>query len=280
MSSQILQHRENSALYVTINNPKKGNSLNVDLIVTLKKVIDDAGRDNSIIAIVLTGKGKYFCTGMDLSSSSSLLENVPSNADRSCTQAARFQMLLDLFKTVEYCPKPIINFINGPCFGGGTGLAFAGDIRVSVSSAFFVLSEVKRGLTPAIISPFITREWGAPLAREAMIQARNVSPQELHARGSIHYVVNSLEEGHMRVRQILEQQSHCAPHAVAETKRMVRNALDTPTIEERDENIRNLFLTMIKPNDEVAYGMKQFQEGNRNIDWATWAKSRPASSKL
>ncbi|KAM5347765.1 hypothetical protein ACJ41O_007589 [Fusarium nematophilum] len=279
MSSQILERRDQSTLFITLNNPKKGNSLNVDLIVKLRQVFEDAAKDNTLIAIVLTGAGKYFCTGMDLSSSSSLLENVPQNADRSDTQAARFQLLLDLFRAVEFCPKPVIGMINGPCYGGGTGLAFACDIRISVSSAFFVLSEVRRGLTPAIISPFIVREWGAPLAREAMIQARNVPAKELHGKGSVHYLVDTLGEGQERVREVLEQQRGCAPHAVGECKRMVRNALDSTTVEERDANIRELFLSMIKPNEEVAYGMKQFQAGNRNVDWAAWYTQK-ASSKL
>ncbi|KAH7268496.1 ClpP/crotonase-like domain-containing protein [Fusarium solani] len=279
MASQILEQRDGSTLFITINNPKKGNSLNVDLIVKLRQVIEDAGKDNTLIAIVLTGAGKYFCTGMDLSSSSSLLENVPKGADRSSTQAGRFEQLLDLFKVVEFCPKPIIALINGPCYGGGTGLAFACDIRISVSSAFFVLSEVRRGLTPAIISPFIVREWGAPLAREAMIQARNVPASELHAKGSVHYLVDTLAEGQERVQQVLKQQRGCAPHAVGESKRMVRNALDSPMVEERDAKIRELFLTMIKPNEEVAYGMKEFQAGNRNVDWAAWY-TKKASSKL
>lgn len=272
MSSQIFEERKDGALYVTINNPKKGNSLNVELVTRFRQTIESASQDNTIMAIVLTGAGKYFCTGMDLSNSSNLVENMPDGGDRSEIQAVRFHMILDLFKAVEYCPKPIINLINGPCYGGGTGLAFAGDIRVSVSSAYFVIPEVRRGLTPAIISPFIVREWGPPLAREAMIQAREVGAKELHLKGSLHYIVDSLAQGQERVREILKRQRHCAPHAVAETKRMVRNTLDTPRVAERDAEIKKLFLEFIRPNEEVAWGMKEFQRGNIKPDWATWAR--------
>ncbi|KAJ0164981.1 putative enoyl-CoA hydratase/isomerase YngF [Colletotrichum tanaceti] len=102
------------------------------------------------------------------------------------TQDTRlYQALTSLLELVDSSPKVTIVCINGPAFGGGIGLVFTCDIRISASSATFTLSEVKLGICPAVITRYVVREWGFGLSRETILTARPVSARELKAMGAI-----------------------------------------------------------------------------------------------
>lgn len=121
--------------------------------------------------VVLTGKGKWFCTGMNLGAQG---EGMKGN------NAEQFRRASQMYKTVEEFPKPVIAVINGTCCGEGNGLAMACDIGIAAKEDItFNLSEVKIGLIPAIISRYIVPEWGVAKACEAMLTARSIPVAEL-----------------------------------------------------------------------------------------------------
>jgi hydroxymethylglutaryl-CoA lyase len=101
------------------------------------------------------------------------------------TPQTQYETAIRLFESISNSPKTTIALVNGPCYGGGNGVAFACDIRIVVESATFTLSEVRRGLSPATISRYIVREWGTGLAWEAMVTGRGVKPAELRAFGAV-----------------------------------------------------------------------------------------------
>ncbi|KAE8441631.1 hypothetical protein EG329_004598 [Mollisiaceae sp. DMI_Dod_QoI] len=269
--AKLLHKYEGNTLFLTINNPKRANNLSAEVMAQMQDAIDKASIDDAVTTIVLTAVGKYFCTGMDLSSLASLDSGPAFEAARANEE--RYQSLARLFESINSCPKITIALVNGSCYGGGNGLVFVTDIRIAVASARFILSEVKRGLTPAIISRFIVREWGPALAREAMITGRGVSPQELHGFGGVHHIVEGIEEGRRKLGQVLKELQTCAPGAQHQSKRLVNSVYEHDTDRSKDL-IRRVFLDMTKPNVEAKHGVAEFQKGVKNIDWAAWSEGR------
>ena len=115
---------------ITLNRPKKGNSITTTMGNLLLKILQELKNNNKARIIIITGSGKYFCTGMDLSNKSNEKKLDPKL----------------LFQTLVHYPKPIISKINGPALGGGFGIVFCSDIRIVDENAYFAFSEVKRGL--------------------------------------------------------------------------------------------------------------------------------------
>ena len=212
-SDNLLISRAESTATITLNNPSKGNVLSASMVQHLRSTMSSFSSDPTIQTIILTNTGKYFCTGMDLSS---------SGPATSGTTKSQLQNLLSTFECVNACPKTTIALIKGSCFGGGVGLAFCCDIRIVVGSdKKFTLSEVKRGLVPATISKYVVREWGPTLAREAMITGRPVSATELLRKNVINAIVETEEEAQKKVDEYTSQLRTSAPRAVSQVKELV-----------------------------------------------------------
>ncbi|KAH7080778.1 ClpP/crotonase-like domain-containing protein [Paraphoma chrysanthemicola] len=268
MDDHVTSRRDGSALFLTLNNVAKANSVSANMLHSLQVAFESADQDDEITAVVLTGNGKFFCTGMDFSSDGDAnAELSPELHDQKYHKAVR------LFDTISSCTKTTIALVNGSCYGGGNGIVFACDIRIAVRGAKFVLSEVKRGLSPATISRYLVREWGTSLAREAMVTGRVVGIEELFPLRAVHHAVEDIVEGQKRVVEVLEGLKSCAPRAVAQSKRLV-NAVYEENSRESGQVIKEVFLDMTKPSDEADYGISQFRKGVRTVDWESWYKSR------
>jgi hydroxymethylglutaryl-CoA lyase len=265
----IILSRSTSSATITLNNPRKGNVLNASMVQSLKSHMSTLSSDPTIQTIVLTNTGKYFCTGMDLSSSG------PATTG---TAKSQLQTLLSTFESLNSCPKTTIALVKGNCFGGGVGLAFCCDIRIVMGAhQKFILSEVKRGLVPATISKYVVREWGPALAREAMITGRPVLASELLARNIIHAVVDTDEEAQKKVQEYIIQLGTSAPRAVSQVKELV-NAVSERKREA--EEIERVFEDMMKPSDEAKFGIEEFRKGICDVDWGRWYREKFGKSKL
>jgi hydroxymethylglutaryl-CoA lyase len=268
-SSELLISRTPSSATITLNNPKKGNILTSSMIQHLKTMISSLSTDPTIQTIILTNTGKYFCTGMDLSS---------SGPATSGTSKAQLQNLLSTFECVNNCPKTTIAVVKGGCFGGGVGLAFCCDIRiVKGKHQKFVLSEVKRGLVPATISKYVVREWGPTLSREAMITGRPVLASELLAKNIIHAIVNTDQEAQEKVEEYILQLATSAPKAVSQVKKLVNAVAERKS---ENEEIERVFQDMMRPSEEAKFGIGEFRKGVRDVDWGQWYREHIGKSKL
>jgi hydroxymethylglutaryl-CoA lyase len=163
--------------------------------------------------------------------------------------------------------------INGHAFGGGVGLAFACDIRLGVNDAAFTLSEVKLGLSPATISKYVAREWGPAFTREAMLSGRPVSVAQLRTLGLVATAVDSKEELDDALDTYLRRLRAAAPRASTMVKELVAASGE----DGQDLRIKQVFDEMMKPGSESEFGLREFQSGNRNIDWDAYTeqKGRP-----
>jgi hydroxymethylglutaryl-CoA lyase len=152
------------------------------MVQELKDLYKRIAKDKSIFRIYLTGQGRVFSAGMDLSARG----NATSNDEE--THLAQMNAFRALLSAIEDAPQVTIAIINGSCYGGGNGLAFANDVRICTREATFNLTEVRLGLAPCAISPVLAREWGIPLFRSAMLTGRPV-PAEIWCRGGYGGVV-------------------------------------------------------------------------------------------
>lgn len=267
LSWKLVQETEGLQLFrsgvnlkINLNRPKNGNALTVAMMQNITKAVTDAGGDSSISRIILTGNGKFFCTGMDLGKGSTAVGKGGSSSD------AQFDRLTNLFEAIDQSPKVTIACLNGPAFGGGVGLAFACDMRYAVKSASVTLSEVKLGLCAATISKYVIREWGIAFAREAMLSTRPVTAAELKARGLVSDLADSAESLQPLVDQALTRLKIASPEASRMSKELVRLAWAHGGTEEQARGIRALFDGMMRPDGEGAYGVAEFQ-AKRPVDW-------------
>ncbi|KAH8817508.1 enoyl-CoA hydratase/isomerase family protein [Xylogone sp. PMI_703] len=249
----VFQH--GCSLKILLTNPRRGNSLTLSAISRLTLLFKRLSNDQAIYRILITGEGKYFCTGMDLQ------ETIAGDTDQ------HFSALYNLFEAIDSCPQTTIAAINGPAFGGGVGLAFVFDIRISISDATMSMSEVKLGLCPATVSKFVVREWGIGLARMAMLTGKKIYSSELHRIGTIHTVVATSEELSAISDQLLYDLQFTEPRASALCKKLARDGWRDAGGEIQFQNIRETFLVMMDPNSQSRRGIANFRKGIRKTDW-------------
>ncbi|KAK0647548.1 Hydroxymethylglutaryl-CoA lyase [Lasiodiplodia hormozganensis] len=264
-------YRSGASLKIVLDRPKNGNALTTPMIAELTRTFQTAASDPSISRVAITGNGKFFCTGMDLGKGTT---PVSRSEDQS---KAQFKRLTELFETIDTCPKVTVACLNGPAFGGGVGLAFACDVRIAARDARVTLSEVKLGLCPATISKYVAREWGPAFTREAMLTGRPISPSELKAVGAITGVVEEREQLDEALDRYLLRLKTSAPRASTLCKQLVRLSAEDCGGEAQSRGIATAFDEMMGRESEAAFGVREFQAGQRNVDWDKYVNSKTRS---
>ncbi len=201
---------------VTLNRPDVRNAFNDEVIHELAQAFTELGARDDVRAIVLGAAGTAFCAGADLNwmrrmAGYSRAENL---ADAG--------QLAEMLRVIYACPKPTIARIQGDAIAGGMGLVAACDIAVSVDTANFCLSEVKLGLIPATISPYVIRAMGARAAHRYFLTAERFSAAEAQRIGFVHEVV-SAEQLDAKVEELSRALCSASPHAVRACKRLVQD---------------------------------------------------------
>lgn len=254
--------RTGAAVKITLTRPQKGNSMTPAMLEGLTEVYERFAKDRTVFHIILTAEGRFFCTGMDLG----------GGTDRTSKteEESYYGKVRRLFDAVDNSPQTTIAVLDGPAFGGGVGLTFACDVRIVTKKAKWTLSEVKLGLSPAIISIYMAREWGFSFFREAMLSGREVTADELLRIGAVHQLVGDSADLDRRLNDYLDKLQRCAPQSAAKCKELVKLAWMNPGGSQQDQYIEKTFDTMMAPGSEGEYGIQQFQKKNKNIDWAAF----------
>ncbi len=170
---------------LTLTRPERHNAMNAEMIGELAKAATALGEDGSVRAVVLTGEGKSFSAGADLNWMKAQFE--ASRAERIAEATALARML----KALNEMPKPLIGRINGQAFGGGLGLISVCDVAVASRAARFAFTEVKLGLIPATISPFVAARMGEARARQVFMSARIFDAEEAVSLGLLAKAVDA-----------------------------------------------------------------------------------------
>lgn len=205
-----------NVLTVSLNRPDRRNAFDAEMIQEMTSVFEDLQSDKKVRAVVLTGKGKSFCSGGDLEWMKSMADFTPAQNLKDA------EKLFGMFWAVRACPVPVIGRVFGHCFGGGAGLTAACDIVGGESETLYSFSEVKYGLAPAVISPFVIEKIGPARLNEWFMTAKVFKSAEALAGGLVNFA-GTLEEVDAFVDQTLMNILGSAPEAVRETKKLLRS---------------------------------------------------------
>ena len=248
-----------SMAWVNLDRPEVRNALNAELIHELTEVFDWLNSRDDIRVIILKGNGKCFCAGADL-------EYMKDMAGFSYNQnIADAQNLSKLFQTIYFCNKAVIVDVHGACIGGANGIIAAADIVIAEKETKFAFSEVRLGITPATISPFVVQKIGNTAAKELMLTGRRFTAEEAKAFRLVNVVVSDAEMIDTE-RQYIEHFMHASPDAIAECKNLLRMVSGT------DDRFNPIFMqtSVAIANQRVSAagqeGMKAFFE-KRKPNW-------------
>ncbi len=199
---------------VWLNRPEVHNAFNSTMIEEMIAAFARIKEDPEVRVAVLTGKGRSFCAGADLNW---MREVIAYTYTQNLQESLR---IAELHRNLYSLPKPTIAMVNGTAIGGGTGFLSACDIAVASEDAQFGLSEVKLGLVPAAISPFVVRKIGESKAREYFLTGLRIPAVQACAIGLINEVVprGRLEQ---RVEELTQQLLSSGPEALAKCKELL-----------------------------------------------------------
>jgi methylglutaconyl-CoA hydratase len=170
---------------------------------------------------VLAANGPAFCAGADLNWMKKMSGYTHAENHADALQLA------EMLRTIYLCPKPVVAKVQGDCYAGGMGLVAACDIIVAVEEANFCLSEVKLGLIPATISPYVVKAMGENAARRYFLTAERFGAREALRIGFVHEVV-STETLDAKVTEIVKALVNNSPNAVQQAKVLVRDVVGQP----------------------------------------------------
>ena len=214
MSEFVTLSVDDQVARVTLDRPSLHNVFNEKVMAELIDSFAKLGRMDSVRVVVLASTGKTFCAGADIHW---MKRMVDFSFDDNVSDAT---VLAKMLRTIRDCSKPVIARIHGATIGGGVGLIAACDLAVAVESAFFSLSEVKLGIVPAVISPFVIEKIGPGAARRYALTAERFSAAEAHRIGLIHRVLPDREAMMQAAQEIAEEIKLCAPLAVQAVRRL------------------------------------------------------------
>lgn len=204
---------------VTLNRPDVRNAFNDEVIFELTRMFHELGTRDDVRCIVLAGNGPAFCAGADLN----WMRRMAAYTHRE--NFADATALAEMLRVIYRCPKPTIARVHGDTYAGGMGLVAACDIAVAAEQAHFCLSEVKLGLIPATISPYVVRAMGARAAHRYFLTAERFSAQEAVRIGFVHQVVRASELD-QTVGALAETLVQGGPQAVSLCKQLVHEVAE------------------------------------------------------
>lgn len=254
----ILVTIEHGAATVTLNRPEVRNAFNDIVIDELNQVFQELGQMDSVRAIVLASSGPAFCAGADLNWMKKMAAYSPEE------NLADAENLAEMLYQIYACTKPVIAKVQGDCYAGGMGLVAACDIAVAVDTAQFCLSEVKLGLVPATISPYVIKAMGANAARRYFVTAEKFDAKEAHRIGFIHESV-AAEQLDAIVDQIVKAIISNGPNAVVAAKWLVEDVTGSEIDDELLAYTAEC-IAEIRGSDEGREGVASFLE-KRKPNW-------------
>jgi methylglutaconyl-CoA hydratase len=243
---------------VTLNRPDVRNAFNEKTINEITLAFDELGRNELVRVIVLAANGAAFCAGGDLNWMKAMAgyTHAENNADA--------MQLAQMLRTIYLCPKPVVAKVHGDCYAGGMGLVAACDVVVAADVANFCLSEVKLGLIPATISPYVIKAMGEQASRRYFLTAERFGAAEALRTGFAHEVV-PVADIDAKVAEIVKALLANSPNAVKEAKALVRDVAGQPVSDAllADTALR---IAHIRASEQGREGVASFLE-KRKPNW-------------
>jgi methylglutaconyl-CoA hydratase len=238
--------REGDVLRVTLARPERRNAFDAGLIAELTEAFTDVGDAR---AVVLSGRGPSFCAGADVEWQRA---SIDLSYDENVADAMRLYRMLE---TIDSCAAPVVCVVHGHALGGGSGLVACADVAVAWPDAVFGFTEVRLGIIPAVISPFVLPRIGSAARRYFLTGERFGADVALRI-GLVHEVA---EDAGSAAEAIVQALRAGGPEAVREAKRLVR---------ERPTGIDIAHIAAARrTSDEGQEGLRAFLEGEGDPSW-------------
>ena len=242
---------------VALARPDARNALNAGLIGELTRCFDEIADDDGVRVVVLTGEGRSFCAGAEVGY---MRRTAEFSYEENVEDARR---LAAMFAAVDGCPKPVVAKVRGAAIGGGVGLVAAADVAVAEEGTVFAFTEVRLGILPAVISPFVARKIGHSHSRALFLTGERFDATRARTMGLVHEVV---AEGDLdgavagKTGQLLAG----GPDALAATKRLLREIWGSSPDEAAETTAR--LIAELRTGEEGQEGLGAFLE-KREPGW-------------
>lgn len=254
--------RDGDVLRVTLARPEARNAFDSSLLAELADVFVDVGKAR---AVVLAGEGPSFCAGADVEW---MRASVELSYEENVADATALRRMLD---AIDTCPAPVVAVVHGHALGGGAGLVAVADIALAHERTSFAFSEVKLGITPAVISPYVIRTIGESAARRYFVTGERFDAATALRIGLVHEITTDLDAALARV---LGELRTAAPRASRHAKRLVLERPDGP------ETAR--LTAERRASDEGQEGLRAFLDGRvpGRPGFASWSPPAEQSEGL
>ncbi|GAC1362714.1 MAG: enoyl-CoA hydratase/isomerase family protein [Ktedonobacteraceae bacterium] len=236
---------------VTLHRPQVRNALNTQLIQELTDVFTELSINDRLHGVVLTGEGPTFCAGADIQM---MRESITLNEAQNIEDALR---LADMLHTINVFPCPVVARVQGDALGGGVGLVAVCDIVIAAESARFAFSEVKLGIAPAVISPYVIRKIGETSARALFVTGERFSAGRAHTLGLAHGVVPA-EHLDDAVQKALKELVSNGPQALRASKALALNV--GSMVHEHARHYTAEMIAHLRVSEEGQEGLSAFLE--------------------
>jgi isohexenylglutaconyl-CoA hydratase len=241
--------------HVTLNRPEVKNAMNAQMVLDLIACFEALQEDRTLRAVVISGAGGTFCAGGDIKEMAVIAQGGED----------RFTAALDrLLGLVNQSPQVVIAQVEGAALGGGLGLVCVADMAYTSTEAKMGLPEVRLGLVPALISPYVIQRVGLPRARELMLTGRRFSGAEAARYGVVTEAVEPADLTE-RVKSVLDELRQCSPAALAACKALIFRVHNQQVTETFD--YRASLLNELRQSDDGIEGMMAFVQ-KRSPRWA------------
>jgi methylglutaconyl-CoA hydratase len=255
---------QSGCLYITLNRPEVYNALNEVMIQEFITILEGHHSKPDIRALILQGAGKLFCSGADLGWMKKMAQ---FNDQQNVEDAKALAQLMHLWDTF---PRPTVALIQGGAYGGAVGLAAAADIVIAHNDAVFCLSEVKLGLIPAVISPYVIKAIGQRQMRRYALTAEKMSASAALHLGLVHDIRDNLTAG---LVEILDHILVGGPDAQAATKTLIRQ-VESKVIDDKIHHLTAESIAKARASKEGREGVQAFFE-KRQPSWAQRKEIHP-----
>lgn len=242
---------------IALNRPDVHNAMNETLMQELTTCFQQLASDPSVSTVILTGNGKSFCAGADLTWMKKMVHYSREENKKDS------HLLLDMYETICACPKPVIGRINGSAFGGGLGLLAVCDITVALPGIPFGFSEVKLGIIPAVISTFVAQRMTPADMRRLFITGERFDSTIAQKIGLIDLVVPA-EKLDETVHSCVEQLRSSGPYAIQEIKHLMDRLRTMDVKEYKDFTVEKI--SELRVSQEGQEGITAFLE-KRKPNW-------------
>ena len=236
----LIVERVGEALMLSLNNTQKKNALTSEMMGALSGILADVKNYDGLRVIVIKGNGSVFCSGADINTWNP-------------------EELQELLFSLSDCPVPTIAHVHGVCFGGGMGLASACDFVIAEEGTKFGFPEVKIGMIPAVISPYVSKKMSISRMRELFITGESFGIRQAYDFGFLYTLDSDIEKLMAKIRK-------GAPFAQSFIKKLLSEEVDKDYIDERDSHLAEL-ITQIREGSEGQEGIAAFLQ-KRPPSWS------------